>query len=611
MLELKNITKKLQNEVVIDHLSLVIEGPGLYGISGPTGCGKTTLLNIIGGIDTHYQGQVLFHQKDIKGNLENYRLYHVGYAFQGSPTIAYLNGEDHLNLFTTLSSKISEIDHEIYQQDLALDFSLKVKTSKLSGGQRQRLSLLTCLYKQTEILLCDEPTSALDPKNADLVMALLKKEAKNKIIIIVSHDQDLLEKNCDCIYYYQDHTFIASNPFQSHQSIQTKNLKPKQNNGFMKMIFKALQEKKSRKLLTLLSVGFCSFCFLFTLLLSQSLKKEVFYSIRKLFPDACLSIKLDYPISLETAKSFLDSEDHFYGGYLNISQVELVGIKKVDDENLLFISDATQIAHDDHLAYGRNPSSNQEIVLSKNTYEKLFGQNLKEQKVQAVYRYQGEEKAILLDVVGVSQAYLSLDTIYEQNFAPTERIESLFNQKFEGDFLMAYYKGNLEEVLQYLNSKNIHYEYKEVGKSFVEKINNLLSKINQILYLVCSVVLLSIILFLVMVVYLNTIERTKQIGYLLLFGASKKQIYVMEWIHNEILGMMGVMSGVLFTKLIVDTVNQLFLGQLGLVLDLQLENKMIFSIAGLFFILIYLIEWIPRFLIDRIDLVDSLKQSTF
>mgnify|MGYP004523943387 CR=1 FL=1 len=611
MLELKNITKTQGNTVLFKDFSLHIDGPGLYGLSGPTGCGKTSLLNIIGGIDTNFQGEVYFHQKNIAGHLQNYRLYHVGYLFQGAPAIGYLSAKEELELFTTLSSKQSRVDEDDLQA-LGIDFSLKTKISRLSGGQRQRLGLLACLAKQPEILLCDEPTSALDQKNAHRVMELLKREAKTKIVIIVSHDQILLEQNCDCIYYYQDQTFIANTFYSNpHPLVNECKLKKKRNYGLLKMIFKELQEKKSRKLLTVLSMSFCTFCFLITLLLSASLKKEVFYEIRKLFPEACLSIKLDYPITLDQARAFLDSEDHFYGGYLNVSQVELMGIKKIEDQDLLFISDATQIAHEEHLAYGRNPQNNKEVVLSKNTYEKLFGSDLTNQTIQAVYRYQGEDKAVTLEVVGVTNHYLSLDTIYEKNFAFVERIEELFNQKFEGDFLMAYYKGNLNEALSYLNTKNQHYEYKEVGKSFVEKINTLLDKINQILYLVCGVVLFSITLFLIMVVYLNTIEQTKQIGFLFLFGASKKQVYFKQVMEMECLGLMGVFSGTFLTKFVVNVANQFFLDQLGLMMQLTLDKQTILIVALLFIFLIYGVGFLPRFLIERFDLVDSLKQSMF
>lgn len=201
--ELKNVTKKFNKKTVIDNLSLQLEEKKIYAITGRSGCGKTTLLNIMGGIEKVDEGEVtILGNKNIsqKSRLRKLLRYQISFLFQNyalsdNDTVKY-------NLELALKySKVKNKNEAIAEalKTVGLEGMEKQKIYSLSGGEQQRVAVARLLLKPTELILADEPTGNLDPENRNVIFSLLQKlNQKGKTVVIVTHDMELSSK-CDKI----------------------------------------------------------------------------------------------------------------------------------------------------------------------------------------------------------------------------------------------------------------------------------------------------------------------------------------------------------------------------------------------------------------------------
>ena len=205
MLEAVNITKiiKSTNSIILKNVSCKFLDTGLYFICGKSGSGKSTLLNILCNIDHEYDGGVYFENKKIKKNS------HVldksfSISFQNFNLIEELTVYENLLLQNIkLGIKTSKnIDELLYKFNLNNIKDKKI--SQISGGETQRVSIIRSLLKDPDIIFLDEPTGSVDSVNAEIIFKMLKELSLKKLVIVVSHDLELVNKYADFIYYLKD-----------------------------------------------------------------------------------------------------------------------------------------------------------------------------------------------------------------------------------------------------------------------------------------------------------------------------------------------------------------------------------------------------------------------
>lgn len=189
MIELKNVTKKYGDRVIIDDLSLTIKDGEFVVFSGPSGCGKTTLLHLIGTIEPASSGTILINGKDIRNrrNQEHVLKYDIGFLFQNFALVDKKTVRDNILLVPKICRSGITVEE-------ALDFVglanlIDTRVYKLSGGEQQRVALARLLFKKCSIILADEPTGSLDDGNAAMVMDLLiKLKETGRTIVMVTHN---------------------------------------------------------------------------------------------------------------------------------------------------------------------------------------------------------------------------------------------------------------------------------------------------------------------------------------------------------------------------------------------------------------------------------------
>ena len=199
MFELKNITKNFGAEVVLSDVSLSIVG-GMNYIIGASGSGKTTLLRILSAMDTQYEGETFYQGKNLKTLRDNEKaqLYATEFGFiaQGFHLIEELSVRENILLPTYLKRDHSEKQLRALLKKLNIESIEQQKISTLSGGQKQRVAIARELMKNPQVLIADEPTAALDAKTAKEIAALLCSIAKERTVIVVTHDTSLIQGKC-------------------------------------------------------------------------------------------------------------------------------------------------------------------------------------------------------------------------------------------------------------------------------------------------------------------------------------------------------------------------------------------------------------------------------
>lgn len=205
MLELKNIKKDYlagENTVhALKGITLQFRQNEFVSILGPSGCGKTTMLNIIGGLDQYTSGDLVINGKSTKDfkdrDWDAYRNHSIGFVFQSYNLIPHQTVLQNVELALTLSGVSKSERRERAKKALeavGLGNQLHKKPSEMSGGQMQRVAIARAIVNNPDIILADEPTGALDSETSVQVMEILKEIAKNRLVIMVTHNPDLAEQ---------------------------------------------------------------------------------------------------------------------------------------------------------------------------------------------------------------------------------------------------------------------------------------------------------------------------------------------------------------------------------------------------------------------------------
>ena len=265
MLQLKNITKDyISGDSTVHALkgvSINFRKSEFVSILGQSGCGKTTLLNIIGGLDRYTSGDLIINGKSTKEfkdrDWDAYRNYSIGFVFQSYNLIPHQTILSNVELALTISgvSKKERKERAIKAiEDVGLKEQIHKKPNQLSGGQMQRVAIARALVNNPDIILADEPTGALDTKTSVQIMEILKEISKDKLIIMVTHNPDLAEKYSSRIIKILDGIITDdSNPFEKEAEAQNDKAKRRTSMKFftaLRLSLNNLMTKKGRTILT-------------------------------------------------------------------------------------------------------------------------------------------------------------------------------------------------------------------------------------------------------------------------------------------------------------------------------------------------------------------------
>ncbi|MFA5603279.1 MAG: ATP-binding cassette domain-containing protein [Bacilli bacterium] len=264
MLELRKIKKSYTTGNFTQHalksLTLKFRKNEFVAILGPSGSGKTTLLNIVGGLDRYDSGDLIINSKSTKDfkneDWDAYRNNCIGFVFQSYNLISHISVLDNVEMGMTLSGisvakrrkKATEVLTKVGLAD-----HMHKKPNQLSGGQMQRVAIARALANDPDIILADEPTGALDSTTSIQIMELIKEIAKDKLVIMVTHNSDLAHTYSNRIVELQDGELLTdSNPVTKSDDQAKYNIRKTSMNFLtaLKLSFNNIITKKGRTLLT-------------------------------------------------------------------------------------------------------------------------------------------------------------------------------------------------------------------------------------------------------------------------------------------------------------------------------------------------------------------------
>ena len=266
MLEIKRISKVYTTESfdqkALDNVSISFRENEFVSILGPSGSGKTTMLNIIGGLDKYTDGDLIINGISTKQytdrDWDTYRNYKIGFVFQSYNLITHQSVLSNVELALTLSG-VSKKERRRRAEDALKKVGLKdhihKRPNQLSGGQMQRVAIARALVNDPDIVLADEPTGALDSKTSEQIMNLLKEVAKDRLVIMVTHNKELAEKYSTRIIELKDGKVTNdTNPFKGKEEKNETSRKTKMTSMSFKtalgLSLNNLMTKKGRTLLT-------------------------------------------------------------------------------------------------------------------------------------------------------------------------------------------------------------------------------------------------------------------------------------------------------------------------------------------------------------------------
>ena len=265
MLQLKKIKKSYKTGEFIQHalkgIDVEFRKNEFVAVLGPSGSGKTTLLNIIGGLDKYDSGDLIINGKSTKefkqSDWDAYRNNCIGFIFQSYNLISHISVIENVEMGMTLSGMSTKKRHK-----KALELLKKVglkehahkKPNQLSGGQMQRVAIARALANDPDIILADEPTGALDSKTSIQIMELIQEIAKDKLVVMVTHNPDLANLYATRIIEFRDGELIDdSNPITKEEKEEKEYKIKKTAMNYLtalKLSFNNIKTKKGRTLIT-------------------------------------------------------------------------------------------------------------------------------------------------------------------------------------------------------------------------------------------------------------------------------------------------------------------------------------------------------------------------
>jgi ABC-type lipoprotein export system ATPase subunit/ABC-type antimicrobial peptide transport system permease subunit len=591
VLELKNIRKSYflgkEEFPVLKGIDLTFERGDFVSLLGESGGGKSTLMNIIGGLDREYQGDVIVDgvaQKSKKEkDMDKYRRDTIGFIFQSFNLVNYLSVVDNVLLslkMTSLTDKERLERAEDLLKQVGLFEHRHKKPSQLSGGQKQRVAIARALASDPEIILADEPTGALDSQNTKEVLAILRKIAESgKTVIVVTHSQEVADygtriiRLADGVITGDERLKLA---YPVPDVVKPFSSKPQSANSTFKMAFKHFMNNWKQNLLIMMGTAIGLFSVMFFLGLGNGATRYMNKMVTDLAnPNVPMVLKRrpqDEKKSNEEAMAatqramaqgdtsllLQDADVDKLKDLSHVDKVEPVidvaGALSVSTGNRTTVttnlSTWTNIFTTKSIQYGtkKAPKAGQ-VVLSQKTAKELYLGELKDlvgKTISYKFTYNGKEVTKDFVVSGILKKQAAFGD--SANFSDVKAAL--------GDSLLGYSNiilnvdevTNVQPVLDKVAKMTVDgkkaYATFSVG-SVLKPITDITTIVSGVLAAIAGISLLVSIFMIVVTTYMSVAERTKEIGIIRAMGGRRKDISRMFTYESLILGLFSAALGII------------------------------------------------------------------
>ena len=432
MLELKKITKIYETnsfkQQALDEVSINFRKNEFVSILGPSGSGKTTLLNIIGGLDDYTNGDLIINgistKKYTNRNWDTYRNHRIGFVFQNYNLIPHQTILSNVELALTLSGVSKNESRKRAKEALnkvGLSDHINKKPNQLSGGQMQRVAIARALVNNPDILLADEPTGALDSKTSEQIMDLLKEVAKDRLVIMVTHNAELANQYSTRIIELKDGKVTSdSDPYTKVDKEKEDDKKKKTSMSFLTALSLSLNNLMTKKGRTILT-AFAGSIGIIGIALILSLSSGVQNYINRVQEEALTS----YPLMIESNSIDITS-------FLEEQRDNFINAEENQDDNKVYSNDIII----DTLSVMSNQINNNNLEAFKN-YLENEGSHINDYTTAISYQYNLNLQLYKPDtengIVQVNPNTILESIGYSDETAASIMVSDVFSELLEND----------------------------------------------------------------------------------------------------------------------------------------------------------------------------------
>lgn len=587
LLELKAIDKyyKLDNKEIfhaLKNINVSFNAGELVSIIGESGSGKSTMMNLIGGLDSGFSGEILLQGKNIgdfsEKQLDEYRKNKVGFVFQSCNLIPHLSILDNVSIALTLSNVNKEIRIEKATKalkEVGLEDQLNKKPNQLSGGQRQRVAIARALVNDPEIILADEPTGALDSETTEQVLGIIKEIArKGKLVIMVTHSEKVAANSSRVIKIF-DGNIIEDRKGKKLESIKfEKNTseKSKKNLSFFSSIKLAatnMRQKLKRNILVALGVSIGITSIVLMLSLGNGIK-TYFKDMINSFMNP-LVVEVNMPVQKEEGKpedpraamkammgektpfkqedidklSKLDGVKLVEKGFSYMSMSGTNKLQYGDKDSDIFVLNSMSSAITEQNVEEGNLPKEGEILVSKLASDMLGGDVVgKKVKLNAVINGKYIENEFVVSGIYTTGNNNNSSETTEMVYINYDDLSSMLEKNDEElTPTSLYLVTDNKDVASELKTKIIDFGYTGSTQELMgDQMLTMLDILTIVLAGIAGISLVVSSIMILVVLHISVVERTKEIGLLRAIGARSKDI---KRIFVSEAFLIGLFSGVI------------------------------------------------------------------
>ncbi|MCL8495397.1 ATP-binding cassette domain-containing protein [Apilactobacillus sp. F1] len=588
-LELKNIQKSYylgKDEFkVLKGIDLSFEKGEMVSILGESGGGKSTLMNIIGGLDSKYEGDVLLNGSSLKHDtdkqLDEYRRKTIGFIFQSFNLISHLTILDNVLVpleMTNLSKKKQVARAKELLAKVGLSDHINKYPNQLSGGQKQRVSIARALAGDPEMLIADEPTGALDPENTTEILQILDNIAnEGKLVLTVTHSQKVADYGTRIVHMTdgridEDRTLRDKYTESDEPALESKSLSLK---SIVKMTWDNIKYNSKRNLLIIFGGLIGIFSVVFMLGLGNGVRGYINHEIySQVNPN---SVQVSHK-NTNDHSSFKDADVSRLEDVKGVKSVEKAyastGIQMKDGNKTAqssYMTTSLATINKDNIKHGTTPKDGEILIntaaakaLNKKNPNSMVGQEI---QVSFTAMKNGTPYPVTkkLNVSGIIDSQSPLTII---NYATVREALAENGIKIEPNFLNVNIKGgvnNVDPVQNRIKAIEVNgkkaYSIQGAG-AIVSTLNTYINLAVYVLAAIAGISLLVSAIMIIVVLYISVAERTKEIGILRALGATKGNIRMLFVSQALFLGIFSSVSAVVISYLIQLGINSAVRGMI-------------------------------------------------
>lgn len=593
MLELKHISKKFQDRIILDDISIVFPDTGMIGIQGESGCGKSTLLYVIGMLDKDYQGDI-FYNGEIIVDRPAFIRQNISYMMQSKDMISALTLKENI----ILPCQVSHVFYDMNQlkkitSQLEIDSLLSRYPTQLSGGQLKRASIAKALLKQSSIILADEPTGALHSSQAHVVMEQLQKLSQNSLVIVVSHDLDLLNQYCEHVLTLQNGQLKGR--MKKKKSLPIHHQKYHHSSLIHYPIKQLLHQRNKLVFLFLFQwIVIVSFFCIVTAMngVFEAIEESEWQSVHA---NTMTIEKRDGTAFQE----FINNTFIHYVQYA--SYLEQLSLTNDSQSLSCMVHHLPQQTNHIPLQQGRLPQSAYEILVSHSLYQSI--------KSKEIIQFTYQQQVFDMKIVGVIA-----DSFFDS--------EDIYCFSSFGESLQNFTNSHVLEIEA--KTKKARELYEQLSKEYnvysdvierVENYQSILTLARFIAYIFIGVSFVISLLLIAIVESIIYLERKHDVAYLLSLGMSKKRLFFLSFMEALFMGMMMGLGGCLLSMLVYFYVNDVY--QIAQHIHIRLVLKKIIVTPFdlyIFLIIVYMFmtmigSLVPMKRMMKTDMIDVLREE--